>query len=431
MSTVGNPGHGATSVPDELVVDRPYENEVAARLAELSLNHEVRARSRELDLSRICVHGLDEAAGTLRAEADRLAASPGSEPWRTVFPRPTDQASPLDLLLYYIRFRTAEGNAGWVFDMGKNRHVRSVIGLPHISGGGVLYPVPVPAPKQREGRPAEHACLVGVLDTRIFPHPTLVGRYLAAEGASLPADGGPFPHWAGHATFVAGRILAEAPQTRLVVRSVLDDEHAAATAWDTALQMVAFRGSGVKILNLSLGCHTADGVAPLILSRAVELLTPEMVIVAAAGNHGDPKLNGPDSPVDQRASCWPAALAMVEAVGADNDKQPPEPASFSPQVRWTAFLAPGENVVGPYLRGPVSVYTRDQGIVNTEFPDGWARWSGTSFASATVAGRLARMTARNGGDPHRALRDLRRELGAAGGSDPIRPAHQAAKEAAL
>jgi membrane-anchored mycosin MYCP len=422
MSTAGNLGHGATSVPDELVVDRPYENEVLARLAELKLDHDVSARSRELELSRVCIHGLEAAAGTLRAEADRLAASPGSEPWRTVFPRPTEQASPLDLLLYCIRFRTAEGNAGWVFDMGKNRHVRSVIGLPHLSGGGVLYPVPVPAPTPRGGHPSEDTCLVGLLDTRIYPHPMLAGRYHAADGATLPEDG-QFPHWAGHATFVAGRILAEAPEARLVVRAVLDDEHAAATAWDTALQMVAFRDSGVKILNLSLGCHTADGIAPLIIGRAVELLTPEMVVVAAAGNHGDPKLNGPDSPVDQRASCWPAALAQVEAVGADNDKQPPELATFSPQVRWTAFNAPGENVVGPYLRGPVSVFTRDQGAVNADFPDGWARWSGTSFAAATVTGRLARMTARNGGDPHRALRDLRRELSAAGGSDPIRLAH--------
>jgi membrane-anchored mycosin MYCP len=422
MSTAANPGHGAPSVPDELVVDRPYENEVVARLADLKLDHDVSARSRELDLSRVCVHGLEAAAGTLRAEADRLAASPGSEPWRTVFPRPTDQASPLDLLLYYIRFRTAESNAGWVFEMGKNRHVRSVIGLPHLSGGGVLYPVPVPAPKARGGRQAEETCQVGLLDTRIFPHPVLAGRYHAAEDATLP-EGGPFPHWAGHATFVAGRILAEAPEARLVVRAVLNDEQAAATAWETALQMVAFRDSGVKILNLSLGCHTADGVAPLIISRAVELLTPEMVVVAAAGNHGDPKLNGPDSQIDQRASCWPGALAQVEAVGADNDKQPPELATFSPQVRWTAFNAPGENVVGPYLRGPVAVHTRDQGVVKADFPDGWARWSGTSFAAATVTGRLARMTARNGGDPHRALRDLRRELSAAGGSDPIRLAH--------
>src|SRR5215213_10435823 len=64
MSTVGNPGHGATSVPDELVVDRPYENEVVARLADLSLDHDVRARSRDLDLSRVCVHGLADAAAT-------------------------------------------------------------------------------------------------------------------------------------------------------------------------------------------------------------------------------------------------------------------------------------------------------------------------------------------------------------------------------
>jgi hypothetical protein len=195
-----------------------------------------------------------------------------------------------------------------------------------------------------------------------------------------------------------------------MVRSVLDDEHAAATAWDTALQMVAFRNSGVKILNLSLGCHTADGVAPLILSRAVELLTPEMVIVAAAGNHGDPKLNGPDSPVDQRASVWPAALAMVEAVGADNDRQPPELASFSPQVRWTAFLRRRERR-RPVPARPGRPSTRaSKGIVNTEFPDGWAALVGHVVRGRHGDRPAGPMTARNGGDPHKALRDLRRDL---------------------
>jgi subtilisin family serine protease len=302
--------------------------------------------------------------------------------------------------------------------MGKNRHVRSVIGLPHYSIGGVLYPEAASAPTPRPGEPHRDTCLVGLLDTRITPHPALVGRFFAAEGALL--DGaGPFAHYAGHATFVAGRILAEAPETRLVVRSVLSDDRAISNAWDTALEMMKFRDSGVKILNLSLGCITTDGDAPLIIARAVELLTPQMVIVAAAGNHGDPKLN--NGAVDERAACWPAALSQVEAVGALTEAG--DRAEFSPDVRWTTFMAPGQNVVGPYLTGTVNVQTRENGTLPTDFPTGWASWSGTSFATATVTGRLARLTARNGGDPHAALRDLRRTLRQAGGSDPIRLAH--------
>lgn len=418
MATADSDTHPATSVPDELVVDLPYEDLVLQLLRDLGLRREVKASSKVLELSRITVSGLDGAAGQLRREADEFAASPGSEPWRTAFPRPTDQASPLDLLLYNIRFRTARDNAGWTFEMGKNRHVRSVIGLPHYSAGGVLYPEAVSAPTPRPGQPARATCLVGLLDTRVTAHPALVGKLHADEGAVL-TGAGPFNHYAGHATFVAGRILAEAPEARLVVDSVLDDERAIANAWDTALAMMRFRDSGVKILNLSLGCITTDGDAPLIIARAVELLTPQMVIVAAAGNHGDPKLN--NGAVHERAACWPAALSQVEAVGALTEVG--DRAEFSPDVRWTSFMAPGQNVVGPFLTGTVNVQTREHGTQPTEFPDGWASWSGTSFATATVTGRLARLTARNGGDPHAALRELRRTLRQAGGSDPIRLAH--------
>lgn len=418
MATADSDNHPATSVPDEIVVDLPYEGLVLDVLGDLRLHREVKTSSTVLELSRIGVGGLDEAAGRLRSEADEFAASPGYEPWRVAFPRPTDEWSPLDLLLYNIRFRTARENAGWMFEMGKNRHVRSVVGLPHYSAGGVLYPEAASAPTPRPGKPARDTCLVGLLDTRITPHPALVGKLHAAEGALL--DGaGPFSHYAGHATFVAGMILAEAPETRLMVRAVLDDDRAVSNAWETALAMMQFRNSGAKILNLSLGCITTDGDAPLIMKRAVELLTPQMVIVSAAGNHGDPKLN--NGAVNERAACWPAALSQVEAVGALTEAG--DRAEFSPDVRWTTFMGPGQNVVGPFLTGTVNVQTREHGTLPTEFPEGWASWSGTSFAAATVTGRLARLTARNDGDPHAALRDLRRTLRQAGGSDPIRLAH--------
>ena len=104
----------------------------------------------------------------------------------------------------------------------------------------------------------------------------------------VPAAGSsPRPATAGHATFIAGLILRRAPGAELVIRPVLLNEKAFARAWDVAKDMAGFIGSGVDILNLSFGCYTDDGEPPLVLARAVSLVSAEILLVAAAGNHGD------------------------------------------------------------------------------------------------------------------------------------------------
>jgi membrane-anchored mycosin MYCP len=79
--------------------------------------------------------------------------------------------------------------------------------------------------------------------------------------------------------------------------------------------------------------------AAAALPRAVGMLPPEVLLVAAAGNYGTFKdgnvtsnYTGPTETTPQ----WPAALPDVIIVGASDPG-----ADFSPDVPWIDLLAPG------------------------------------------------------------------------------------------
>jgi hypothetical protein len=310
----------------------------------------------------------------------------------------------LDLLMFTLRRRFAEAYNGWTPTMGKNRIVGSVEGLPEISGGSAGDPEPLsPDEAQTAAKSFQlrHAAAgpglrtgVGVLDTRLVVRGELQGRFVVTED-TLTTPQGSSPSQVGHAAFVAGLIAKQAPETQLDVRWVLSDDQATATVWDTATRMVSFLGSGVGVLNLSLGCLTGDGEEPLVLATAVDQLTPEIVLVAAAGNHGDPQ--APGMPSD--APMWPAADHRVIAVGAHTRNG--TRARFSPDAPWVQLTAPGVNVTSLYLDGLVNI--GDQGQRRFH---GFARWSGTSFAAARVSGEIAAHARRTGKSTREALDEL-------------------------
>jgi hypothetical protein len=286
--------------------------------------------------------------------------------------------------------------------MGKNRYVEAVAGLGEINGGGKHNPAPLPPGASftlPESRGGNGRVRVGVLDTAIVPLPALAGRYIAGATSIIGPDERPGSVYCGHAAFVAGLILAEAPDAELDVRAVLERNAGDAPGWDVAKAMVAFAGSGVQVLNLSFGCLTTDGRPPLVLERAVDKLDPEIVLVAAAGNHGDTEKS--HEPV------WPAALDDVVAVGAlDRD----EPAAFSPPgAPWIDLYAPGVDVQSLYLDDEVPLAHRDAdgSLVSegTKAFHGTASWSGTSFSAATVTGWIAA-----GVSPGTSARDVVRTL---------------------
>lgn len=326
---------------------------------------------------------------------------------------PTD----LDVLLDRVRSLVRSGGGPEV-RMGKVRDMHVVEGLPHWASEGLpdteTGPITL-APRRTDPGPALR---VAVLDTGLYPAPLLSGRVLSDDLVSGPA---PLRTWEGHATFIVGRILLRAPGADVEVRRVLGDETGTTSAWDLAVAMAGYRGSGTDVLNLSLGCFTADDKPPFLLARAVERLEDEMLIVAAAGNHGrrneymdpDPRLdeNGQrvwrPGPATDHSPIWPGALPGVIAVGsadvtadvaAAGTSYTLTPSDFTPKgVDWIDAWAPGNDVSSTYLSGWVTTTTwewneaeqKPEEKVRDWVFGGFARWSGTSMAAGDVTGEIA------------------------------------------
>ncbi|MEJ2853196.1 MULTISPECIES: S8 family peptidase [unclassified Saccharothrix] len=233
---------------------------------------------------------------------------------------------------------------------------------------------------------------VGVVDTGIVrhggePHPYLDGRVEFGEEDVDPVvpdrDGNPTGS-DGHGTFVTGLVLREAPQAKVIMKGVVDKSTGEIEDLAVAHAITRLGEAGVKLINLSFSGSSWEDAPPLAIEDALLGLAPDVVVVAAAGNRGSTQL------------LWPAALdlgqghAEVLAVGATVNG---EVAAFSGYGPWVSAYAPGVDRVGPYFApGYPTPRRRD----DTPF-SGWAEWSGTSFAAATVTGRLAALMAANGG----------------------------------
>jgi hypothetical protein len=135
--------------------------------------------------------------------------------------------------------------------------------------------------------------------------------------------------------------------------------------------------------------------------------------VACAGNHGDPRLRLP-AEKDYSKPSWPAALDDVVAVGsarrtgAGTTEPGYEISPFTPRrTAWIDVVTHGEDLTSTYFSGtgsrtvPTTVNPRSE-----QRFDGWARWSGTSFSAALLAGKVAAVASTNRVPPRTAYREL-------------------------
>ena len=304
--------------------------------------------------------------------------------------------TPVERVLAGVRCTFARDWAGWVPRMGKNRVML-------LGGESLAILIPrgdgFPDERTRDGRPltpadvpdgsavpdrktAGDGVVVGLLDTAVPRGVTLGGR-LHKDSSRLD-DASTWTAAQGHGLFSAGLVHQQAPAADLLVRGVLGGRRTEATAWEVAvalLDLVHDAGRDLAVVNMSLGCFTEDGRPPLVLQTAASMVRDDVVLVAAAGNHGANAADGVPSPV---APLWPAALDGVVAVGGRvKGEQGWEPAGFTPRAPWVNLLADGTDVVSTYLDGDVA----EAGEVVTY--RGAARWTGCSMASATAAGRIA------------------------------------------
>jgi hypothetical protein len=129
---------------------------------------------------------------------------------------------------------------------------------------------------------------------------------------------------------------------------------------------------------------------------------PNAISVAAAGNDNPAEIDGMPAPPSRALARFPAAFGSVIGVGAltregeiarySNKPDDPEPEGFyvfggnvdgkSTDDKWMASKTDG--ILGVYTHESYP----DNGGCNTS---GWARWAGTSFASAVVTGILAQV----------------------------------------
>ena len=232
-------------------------------------------------------------------------------------------------------------------------------------------------------RPAgTRAATVIVLDTGLAAHPFRPAALAepAPIQAASPADEDrpdenddhQLDPAAGHGTFIAGVVDQVAPGCAISVHRVLstfgDGDEVAIAACLDALHP---DDPTHTIVNLSFGGYVLEH--PHLMARAVRRLQRlGVVVVASAGNDGTCR------------PTYPAALPGVVSVGAIG---PGGPAPFTNYGSWVRACAPGVDLLSAFFR---DVDSSAGGDGDPGRFDGWALWSGTSFAAPVVVGALAR-----------------------------------------
>jgi subtilisin family serine protease len=277
---------------------------------------------------------------------------------------------------------------------GEGRHRRLAIAPNHLVQGQPMWwsgPADLPRPVAPIPPPAAWAASAGtgprvtvaVLDTGLSPHPWYETAVWYAEQRDevtevLDANGDyELDAQAGHGTFVAGVILQRAPCVRIRAFQVIGGD-GVGDELDIirALNRLATDGDA-DVVNLSAGCHTYDDRPSPVVAQAIAALGRSMVLVGCAGNTAG------DRPF------WPAALKQVIAVAALDGH---ERAWFSNYGWWVDACAPGVGVASCFVRFD-GARPRMNGLDPGDF-QGYATWSGTSFAAPAVAGTIAAVAVR-------------------------------------
>jgi hypothetical protein len=240
---------------------------------------------------------------------------------------------------------------------------------------------------------------VGVVDTGFAvhengPHPWLANHIQSGEvDVEEIRPNGMLGETDGHGTFVAGLVLRAAPAA--TVRMVRP------ASWDDVDVSKAITSlSGCQLINLSFAGTEIEQARPENIADALRELPQETVVVIAAGNQGGSDVVYPAGVRTGDRNCLTIAVGAVDETRTAAVGAPPAIAGFSNFGSWVDCYAGGVQVLGPFLDYDE---VQDPEVAHVaQAYRGWALWSGTSFAAATVTGVIARAVVEQGVSPREA-----------------------------
>ncbi|MGH8889355.1 MAG: S8 family peptidase [Acidothermaceae bacterium] len=277
---------------------------------------------------------------------------------------------------------------------GDSRHKRVNAGPNHILmaaphwGPGPFddpAPVSIPPADPATGLPSKRDVVVAVLDTGIAAHPWFADRKWFADCGDAVREqpdvdqDSRLDSVAGHGTFIAGIVVQHAPDAAVKVGRIITGD-GSTDELELLRGLARLRASAlatnvpIDVISLSLGCYTHDDKPSPVVEHAFNSLDPDTVVVCCAGNCAS------DRPF------WPAALKRVIAVGS-LDARGHDRAEFSNYGWWVDACAIGDKVVSSFFTFD------DHGPDGDENFNGFAEWSGTSFAAPRVAAAIATIVA--------------------------------------
>ncbi|MFN2182589.1 MAG: S8 family peptidase [Anaerolineae bacterium] len=306
-------------------------------------------------------------------------------------------------------------------------------------GQGVRVGVFDTSPFAAGGRPVPaswgHPPLLTVM------HPDVFGQFPVPPPS--PADGIAPPDLSSHGLSVAGLVYAVAPHSDIFLYRVLD-KHARGNLFVLCQALMEFMGRVLSnpdvpngaIINLSLGLplpanwQSQVGTESIFALEVVLALAHclDVTVVASAGNESTRA--GPVAPAE-----FPASLPHVIGIMASNydddrscfsnegDVTAPGGDGYDcgngcePESENTDCSCPWNKVADAErwkygVIGPV--------LPNSEFPHGFARWLGTSFAAPLVSGLAALVLDKGKGtlSPEQVWVSIRDNARAAAGASP-------------
>lgn len=256
------------------------------------------------------------------------------------------------------------------------------------------FPMTLPAPT------TDHRARVALLDTGVVDDEWF-GDRIEKRGSQdddvLERDNdGTVFHGFGHGTFTASQVARHAPDCKLVVRRIavkdgVTDDLTLARALLALCDLP--EEEKVDVVSLSMNAYTPGDTGLIASEEALRQLfemNRDLVVVAAAGNHGNRR--------------WPALASYKRVVSVGALDRHGDRAYFSNFGPWVDACTEGVDVEGLFpkakgVRWPHETEAKDY--------NGFASWSGTSFAAPKVAGVIAqRMSGPNRVTGRQAVYDL-------------------------